>query len=222
MSATATDWLSEMCDEARPGLQFPFGMTVDGVPYTVVTDGTRLLGLIGLPCDREQLVEAVNRHVPGLLGHRPTERVIGRTTVAALREWTGSIERDATDVCRDCHGAGTTKCDECNGAGGGVCSHCNQDVECETCHNSGKVACEHDQPRRIGMIDGRPFNRFLLALPMHRLPDGVVEVCVDSLREREPFPFARFKGDGWIIVAMGLNLIESASGPAVPLEEVPA
>lgn len=162
-------------EKHRPNLRHPWTVQIEGEPWTVATDGMRMVTLrgdFGTEPENEQMPIFASIFASIAGEKRPMD-------LSAFREFVGSTIVVAPVDCPRCKNRGTIDCADCDGDGCSAedCPHCGQDMEkdCNTCDGHGNIGCgcDHDlttpdKQERV-RIFGESFNRILFALPLRYL-----------------------------------------------------
>lgn len=211
---TVLEMLRDRTDGAHSYIPEPFGEVVDGVHWSIGTDGKQALAL------RADLALAGNPRAKfaSILGASADNR--RETTVEALLAHGVPVQLGPL-VCPACKGARKVECRVCSGSGRARCYACQ--TPSVVCHSCGGDAwrpceCEHDPPSRYGSGEPLPVVRMLgvdldarrLWVALQGLSGTVTAERVSiggryGLRVQAP-------GSAWVAVVMGLL---SASGREV-------
>ncbi|MEJ7730500.1 MAG: hypothetical protein WKG00_14925 [Polyangiaceae bacterium] len=201
---------------ARANMHAPWHLLVDGEPWTVATDGHRLVAVRGhVEGARPSNGKITNAHEMLAL---PSTSVEVRTDV--LRAWAkGAAD---TRPC-DCDGK-AVKCDECRGTGGVECAcdcgAASHDVDCEECAGTGRLDCdcvggrvpaEKDPRHLLGRVYNRNLVPALLALAPEQVRAGLWPVLG---QDHEALVLW---GDDWRGVVMPLHGLSAAEHGDCPI-----
>lgn len=126
-------------------------------------------------------------------------RLLGATTVAALRAATGPLLPQPVSTL--------ITCPECDGAGEVTCYACDREHECDECDGTGQIGDDgtKDVPEAYLQIDDRLFCVHHLAAPLARVPDGPVEARVAPTPGGGGAVSLSLAGDGWELLCMSLS-----------------
>lgn len=147
------DALTTVCatSQLRPHLAAPFTVEIEGAPWTVATDGIRLLAVrydYGASLAFPGLPENVQRfHAEAT---DPSAQPLG---LALLRAFFAAHAPAPLGTCPECNGNASEDCDECDG-GGEIDCECidcgnTHQRECKACGGRGSFVCARCKDRDV-------------------------------------------------------------------------
>lgn len=215
------DALKAVCStsDARPSYQGPFAVTINDTPWTIATDGWRLVA-VRHDYGAEHAVEGIDRSVRGFYVDATADGARALDT-APLREFFAAHAPPPLGTCPECNGKASEECDECDGDGEVDCecidcgdSHSKQ---CKACHGVGSFTCDRCKNRDAKVpvqIGEAVYDARIMAPLLAILPSGEVR-----FRQRGAHGVTTLAGDDWFALMMPLR--NDTRGP-VPTLDLPA
>lgn len=194
---TTDDLLKAICGrDSRPIFQNPWTISVDGITYSVATDGMRMLFIADAtspypaPPDASVFAEI-------LLGRATDTATDYELRRADLLADIGGGPVDWGNPCKKCHGDGYEECD------------LGHEHDCESCGGSGSsngansYSLLRQAPLSITTGDRIEFiDMQLLRGVIANLPGDPIRVGLGAHRR------CFFSSDGWLLVIMAMNFTE--------------